>query len=375
MSKNSFKYLEAIVMPIICLIHKYFKKLFIFLFYIFVVFCLQVQNSISDQNEIIVSTLKQWVAQDLNVKFEDVEVVNFDSRISVKKCVENIYFDYPFENRDTVRAKCNNPKWQLFLRIKVSVEKNVFVYAKDLKKGTVINRIHLKKKKISSSNKISIEKLEDIVGRITIINVQKDQVIKKKHFSDAVGVLKATKVIQKGDKIDNTNSQLVFVPNNSKPSNAIIGQIKGNMVASKDLLKGKIIFKNDIFINKKVVVVTTNLSTGQKLDFSFLTKKKILIESLNEQYLTSTNGLDLHEVTRPIKDGEPLKMSDVRPALLIKKGDLVSFFVKKGSSFIVTIQLKALESGRLGEQINFLNEDSGKKVRGIVVGFNKAEGI
>ena len=46
------------------------------------------------------------------------EVVPPDHRVKILPCTEKLLFDFPFNGKETIRAKCPNPTWQFFLRVK-----------------------------------------------------------------------------------------------------------------------------------------------------------------------------------------------------------------------------------------------------------------
>ena len=54
----------------------------------------------------------------LEVDTEDFEVVPPDHRVKILSCTEKLLFDFPFNGKETIRAKCPNPTWQFFLRVK-----------------------------------------------------------------------------------------------------------------------------------------------------------------------------------------------------------------------------------------------------------------
>ena len=101
----------------------------------------------------VVQQAKQWVATSQNLAPDLLVVAPLDHRIKVEPCEREIRFDYPFQNRQSVRARCEAPQWQLFLQVTVRgaaptvsssapatglVMRNVWVSPQMLKRGTVI---------------------------------------------------------------------------------------------------------------------------------------------------------------------------------------------------------------------------------------------
>ena len=90
--------------------------------------------------------------------------------------------------------------------------------------------------------------------------------------------------------------------------------------------------------------------------------------------MLSTKGIEHLEVIRTIQAGSPLRESDVRVAALINKGDTVNLRIGRGS-LLITVSMEALESGKLGEQIDLLNPESGEKEKAVVSGIRSANGL
>jgi len=66
---------------------------------------------------------------------------------------------------------------------------------------------------------------------------------------------------------------------------------------------------------------------------------------------------------------------DLRPALLVKKGEIVLFKTGDPKKFQISIRLEALQDGRMGDQIKLKNRDSGRIIGGTVLGKALAKGV
>lgn len=75
-----------------------------------------------------------------------------------------------------------------------------------------------------------------------------------------------------------------------------------------------------------------------------------------------------HELVRDLAPGEVLRASDLRPALLVRRGQIVWLRVGEGSGFVVSARVEALQDARLGEPVTLRNPESGQTVSGVVVG-------
>ena len=59
-----------------------------------------------------------WLQNALETDSRNFEVVPPDHRVKILLCTEKLLFDFPFNGKETIRAKCPNPIWQFFLRVK-----------------------------------------------------------------------------------------------------------------------------------------------------------------------------------------------------------------------------------------------------------------
>jgi len=81
------------------------------------------------------------------------------------------------------------------------------------------------------------------------------------------------------------------------------------------------------------------------------------------------------ELLRDIAPGTPLRKTDLRPLVLVKRGQLVQLTVGKSTGFMVTAHVEALQDGRMGEQVKAKNPESGRVLTGVVRGPNALEGL
>lgn len=119
---------------------------------------------------------------------------------------------------------------------------------------------------------------------------------------------------------------------------------------------------------RQVVVAAAQLAPGQLLQPELLKLERMEADKINRSHLIDVAGLEGHEVLRAIRAGEPIRSSDIRPATLVKKGELVNLSMGAPGSFMITVKLEAMQDGRLGEQIRMRNPESGRMLTGVVTG-------
>lgn len=67
--------------------------------------------------EKMLAQVRQWVAQTQNTTPAQVEIAPLDGRVQVQACPQPLQMDLPFASRETVRVRCAQPPWQLYLRL------------------------------------------------------------------------------------------------------------------------------------------------------------------------------------------------------------------------------------------------------------------
>ena len=127
--------------------------------------------------------------------------------------------------------------------------------------------------------------------------------------------------------------------------------------------------------SRQVVVASVNLSAGQLLQPELLKFEKLDAEKISRTHYLEMSGLVGQEVVRAVRAGEALRSSDLRPGLMIKKGDQVMMTIGSPSTFQISVKLEALQDGHLGEQIKLRNADSERTLNGVVTGKGTVRGI
>ena len=70
--------------------------------------------------EALETALGNWVAGQSGVTADQVKMAPLDPRVQVQPCGGSISFDYPFVNKESVRARCSKPAWQIFVKVSLS---------------------------------------------------------------------------------------------------------------------------------------------------------------------------------------------------------------------------------------------------------------
>ncbi len=60
---------------------------------------------------------RQWVAEQTQTPLDALQATPLDPRLNIPACGKKIQFDLPFGNRQSVRARCDQPAWQHFVQV------------------------------------------------------------------------------------------------------------------------------------------------------------------------------------------------------------------------------------------------------------------
>jgi flagella basal body P-ring formation protein FlgA len=61
--------------------------------------------------------VKSWMGETHKVKVDEVKIAPLDPRVQVQSCSKPLTVDHPFSSKDTVRVRCVDPVWQLYLQV------------------------------------------------------------------------------------------------------------------------------------------------------------------------------------------------------------------------------------------------------------------
>ena len=124
-----------------------------------------------------------------------------------------------------------------------------------------------------------------------------------------------------------------------------------------------------------MVVARRLLQRGVIVQADMLEEVQASAANVDTQILTTLKDAEQAELTRDIAAGQPLRISDIRRALMVKQGQVVMLTVGNTAEFQISVRMEAMQDGRMGEQVKLKNPESGKQVSGVVTGPNTAKGL
>lgn len=209
-----------------------------------------------------------WVAQNQSVSPDAVTVAPLDPRLQVRSCAQPLAFDLPFASAQTVRVRCAQPVWQLYVRVEV--------------KGGGVG-------KVASST---------------------------------------------------ANPATAPAP-----------------------------------LTRQILVAALPLQRGMTLNAAHVRVAEVEVQGLPVNVLEQASQVLHAEVVRDVRADTPLRSQDIRPTVLVKRGQMVLLSMAQSAGFQITARVEAMQDGRYGEQIKLKNRESGRLLSGLVKGPNQVEAL
>lgn len=327
--------------------------------------------------ESLVANVRAWVAEQSGVAAERVEIPPLDGRLTVTDCPAGIRLDFPFPARNLVRARCESPSWQVFVQVSVRAERKIYVAARDLAAGLVLAETDVTLRVSASST--GADEIEDrslAVGRILKRPLITGSVLLSRDLDDAAKVIRITAPTKAGTKLTPDNYRLETLPRALVPAGAAVGAAPADGAkVVRDLPIGHIVLADELSEFRSVLVARRNLLAGQAVEALMFEMGQVSARDNTQPYYADLNGLEFGELARNVQAGEPLRQSDVRPAVLVRRGQVVILTVGTPGGLQVTLRSEALQDGRLGDVVQLRNPESGRVMSGVVTGKNNARGL
>lgn len=127
-------------------------------------------------------------------------------------------------------------------------------------------------------------------------------------------------------------------------------------------------------VRRKVLVAAGVLPRGTVLNETHVVLAEVDTSSMGSPAYEAVADVMYSEVIRDLRPGQPIRTQDVRPTLLVKRGQTVLLTVGQSQGFQITARVEALQDGRMGEKVQLKNVESGKILTGVVKGPNVVQG-
>jgi flagella basal body P-ring formation protein FlgA len=339
----------------------------------------QVVDQGVDNKHILVSQAQRWVAEDRQLQRSMVEVAPSDRRLIIPSCDSPFEFNYPFAtSQRTVRASCEDSGWQIFLGISIHQSENALRYTGSFKSGhrLLSGDIELVSLSNSQSNPIPglAKDMRAIEGYSLNTAVRAGDLVMQRQLSASIEGYRLTRSVLAGETIDNSAFEGLLISSASQPQAQQLSanRLKGAR-AVRDLAAGKLLTRYDIKEKHRVLISQTGIARGQAL-----TKANVAIQDyygkLPQDTLQDYSSAKQMQAIRNLAVGSLLRLSDLTPIDIIRKGDNVQLSVRSGA-LEITVTMLALENARQDQRVLLLNPESGDEVQAFATGPGQARGL
>lgn len=288
-------------------------------------------------------------------------------RVDPPNCENGYRFDFPFESRNTIRANCDNPVRQYYLRVSVERPRQRVVLARPMAAGELISPSDLVVREVSA-NSAGLDNPALLIGRSLRRAIAAGEAPQPGDVEEVASVLRATTDHRAGEAIRPAGFRTELVPRSRLPAGAITRTDDLTRARlRRDVAADSVLVSDDLTDTRPVVVAKRNLMRGETIDSASLEVIEMDRRALPADHLTSIQGLEQGEMTGTVRAGEPLRASMLRPALMVRKGQTVMLTVAR-AGIEISIQVEALEDAKLGDQVKLRNPESGKALAGLVIG-------
>jgi flagella basal body P-ring formation protein FlgA len=320
------------------------------------------------------SEARAWVATQTGAHISWVSVASLDARVAPPACDTGYRFDFPFESRATVRANCDRPSRQFYMRVNTERPKQRLVAARPLSAGTMISAGDLAPREGSNVTG-GIDDPALVAGRFLRRSLEQGEAPSVQDFEDRVPVIRTTRDLRTGETLDMSNLRVEMTAKSRAPSASLanVEELKTARLR-RDVPADRVLTADDLIDPRTVVVAKRNLLRGENVDAGAFDLVQVDRRQLPPDFITDSRGILGAEVTSPIRTGEPLRSSQIRPALMVRKGQPVILTVSL-TGLEISFQAEALEDARLGDPVKLRNPDSGKTLAATVTGRGTARSM
>jgi flagella basal body P-ring formation protein FlgA len=319
--------------------------------------------------------IQVWVADQTGQNQDNIEVLAIDRRLKVPSCSTEFDVSFPYQkSQRTVLARCKNPEWFAYIGIRFQNASLALTYTRDFDAGEAVSPKDLISIKVSGGSKNRLENSDHLNGKLLIRRVSKGEVAFSHDFGDGIEAVILKRDILKGDPITSADmSYKTVIKKQASKGSSFPKTLLSNATASRDLLAGSVLSRQDLHIRQDVLMSLKPIFRGQLINTSN-TEVTPFYGNLPEDALTTNQEGRWMEAIRTIRGGQPIRASDLKPALMVKEGDTVLLSVVSGV-LTITSSMVALEDGKLDQQIDLINLESNEKVRAMVTGKGRAESL
>lgn len=328
-----------------------------------------------DSKHILVSQAQRWVADNRQLEQSMVEVAPSDRRLIVPFCETAFAFNYPFAtSQRTLRASCPENGWQIFLGINIYQPRNALRYTSSFKADHQLSSDDVELVSLSNTIAGLASDVRAIEGYSLSTAVRAGDLVMQRQLSASIQVYKLTRAMVAGEAIGRDDIKVVMRPSSNVPESQMLSldRIKSARAAT-NLAINKVLSSYDIEEKHQVLITQLGIARGQAV-----TRDNIAMQDyygkLPQDSLQDYSSAERMQAIRSLPAGSLLRLSDLTPVNIIRKGDNVQLVLRVGA-LEITVTMLALEDARMDQRVLLLNPESGEKIQAVAAGVGRARSL
>lgn len=316
---------------------------------------------------------RAWVADRTGSALESIEIGALDTRVDPSTCEQGYTFDFPFQSRSTVRARCEQPARQLYLRVGIQAIESRVTVNRNLPAGHVVTSADLSSR-MGRQQGGGLSNPSMAIGRALTRSISAGEFLDIRDLDEVVTVLRSIVPLSAGDRASLGSLRAETIARRQAPPGAIGASDAIDLSLRRAVPAGHILTQDDLIEARQVLVARRTLMRGEKIDASMFEVVERDRRQIPPDHLQSAEGLANAELIAPIQAGEMLRTSQFRRSTVVRKGQLVVLTVNR-SGIEISVRVEALDDARMGEQLRLRNPDSGRTLAGIATGQGTARAL
>jgi flagella basal body P-ring formation protein FlgA len=324
-----------------------------------------------------VDTITEWIVQQEQLDASRIEVLASDRRFRVPECEGGYGVEYvtkpSISNAQranaTVRVGCDTTQWSAVLRVNISAQPQMLVFANDLAAGEVVDARDVALG--NSTDSPSQARLNEVVGRSLTRSVKRGERVQQESLTQMVDVYVTTSPVRRGEPLQQSSYRIASVDfTQASVQQRLTPDQIGASVARRDLREGTTLTLSDLQFASNALVATAVLEQGSMFDVSNF-EVQAIFERLPQDAVLDPRQLMRATTKRRLTPGDVIRYSDVRMQPHVGAGESVLLTVNRGS-IVLTVEMEARGDGYLGDKIELSNPESGEIVMATVTGVGEA---
>ncbi len=327
----------------------------------------------SHAREDLREAVRAWVADQTRSPVDSIEIGALDARVDPSTCEGSYQFDFPFQTRTTVRARCTQPPRQLYLRAAVAALEARVTVNRDLPAGHVLRSQDLSSRMLRPGTTGNVD-ASQAVGKALTRTIAAGEALEPRDLDEVVTIARTMVPLREGDRATGAVLQLEQLPRRAAPPGAMTTVDAGGLTLRRAVPAGHLLLQDDLIDARPVLVARRHLMRGERLDESAFELVERDRRQVPPDHVMTAEGLDHAELIAPLRAGDILRTSQLRRSTVVRKGQLVLLTINR-SGVEISVRVEAMEDARMGDQLKLRNPDSGKTLAGVATGQGTARAL